>query len=103
MILSLFLLIALNTGLTFQEPIQTVLSQFEAGKYSDAVKTLAAALTNDPKDASVHYWLARSYYEMRDYDNAIKYAESAVSLSPSNSEYYRWLGRPYGAEAEPSP
>jgi tetratricopeptide (TPR) repeat protein len=102
MIYSVFLLFALNIGWTRQEPIQTGRSQFDAGNYAGAVKTLTVAVANTPKDPAVHYWLARSYYEMRDYDNAIKHAETAVDLSPSNAEYYRWLGRAYGAKAEQS-
>src|SRR4029453_2088847 len=102
MIYSVFLLFALNIGWTRQEPIQTGRSQFDAGNYAGAVKTLTVAVANTPKDPAVHYWLARSCYEMRDYDNAIKHAETAVDLSPSNAEYYRWLGRAYGAKAEQS-
>jgi tetratricopeptide (TPR) repeat protein len=81
---------------------ETVRAAFEMGDYSGAVKTVSAALSETPKDASLHYWALRSYYELRDYDNAVTYGEKAVKLDPQNAEYTRWLGRAYGGKAEQS-
>src|SRR6266581_3127561 len=98
MIFSLLLLSAFLT----QDPIQTAHSQFDSGNYTAAVKTLTAALAQSPGDASLHYWIARSYYELRNYDEAVRHAETSVKLAPENAEYNRWLGRAYGAKADQS-
>src|SRR6476620_1178929 len=82
--------------------VEQARSEFDAGKYADAVQRLTAALSRAPKDAAVNYWLARCYYEQRQYDTAIKHAEAAVTLSPDNADYHRWLGRIYGGKAEQS-
>src|SRR5262249_53152511 len=84
------------------QAVQVARSDFDAGRYSEAVKTLTAALNLAPQEPSVHYWLARSYYEEHGYDKAITHAETATKLAPDNSEYQRWLGRAYGAKAEQS-
>ena len=84
------------------QSLELARSDFDAGRYADAVQRLTATLGRTPKDAAVNYWLARCYYEQRQYDPAIKHAETAVTLSPDNAEYHRWLGRIYGAKAEQS-
>ena len=63
-------------------PLQAARSQFDSGNYTVAVGMLMAATQQNPKDASLHYWLARSYYEIRDYEKAIKFAETVVQLDP---------------------
>jgi len=85
-----------------QPALQTAQSHFAAGRYSEAVKLLTAALDVAPQDAAVNYWLARTYYEQRNYEKAITFGEAAVKLAPENGEYQRWLGRIYGAKAEQS-
>jgi tetratricopeptide (TPR) repeat protein len=101
MILGLILSILLITP---EDSVQRARSSFDAGNYNEAVKTLTAALTPAPTDAatnaSIHYWLARSYYEQRNYDRAVDNAETAVKLAPQNAEYTQWLGRAYGGKAE---
>jgi tetratricopeptide (TPR) repeat protein len=82
--------------------VDTARAAFDAGNYSGAVKTLDSALSDAPKDPSLHYWALRSYYELRDYENAVTHGETAVKLDPQNAEYTRWLGRAYGAKAEQS-
>ena len=84
------------------QSLELARSDFDAGRYADAVQRLTAVLGRASKDAAVNYWLARCYYEQRQYDPAIKHAEAAVTLSPDNAEYHRWLGRIYGAKAEQS-
>jgi tetratricopeptide (TPR) repeat protein len=85
-----------------QHPLENAQAHFDAGRYAEAVETLSAVLQTQPKDASIHYWLARSYYEQRAYDKAVTHAESAVKLAPQDAEFQRWLGRAYGAKAEQS-
>lgn len=82
------------------QPLETAQRQFDAGKYSDAVRTLEVALAAAPQDARLHHWLARCFYELRDVDRAVMAAERAVQLDPQNSAYHLWLGRAYGRRAE---
>ena len=99
MILSLLLSVVLAAAPP-EEAIQKARSSFDSGNYTEAVKTLTAALVQSPEEASAHYWLARSYYEMRNYDKAVDHAELAVKFAPKSAEYTQWLGRAYGGKAE---
>src|SRR6058998_27491 len=100
----LFVLVLLKTssGLAATGAADTARAEFETGNYSAAVKTVTAALSQTPEDASLHFWGLRSYYELRDYGSAVTHGERAVKLEPHNAEYNRWLGRAYGARAEES-
>jgi len=73
---------------------------FSAGDYARAVVLLEAAIAQDARDASLHYWRARSEYELSHYHDAEKSARRAVVLDPHNSEYHQWLGRALGRRAE---
>ena len=66
-------------------PPDTARAQFETGDYAAAVKTVTAALSEAPQDASLHYWALRSYYELRDYNDAVTHGEKAVKLDPQNA------------------
>jgi tetratricopeptide (TPR) repeat protein len=97
MLIHLFLLAAVLVG-----PIEAAQSDFEAGRYDDAIKALLAMHQTAPEDAAVNHWLSRTYYEEKNYDLAIEYGEQAVKGASQNAEYHRWLGRAYGAKAEQS-
>ncbi len=100
---SLLISLLLTTTVTTEDLLQAARQDFEAGRYSTAVKTLTGALsTTSPQAPALHFWLARTYYEMRDFDNAVNHAETAVKLDPQNAEYNRWLGRAYGEKADQS-
>jgi tetratricopeptide (TPR) repeat protein len=81
-------------------PLVSASRQFDAGNYAQAVAILRSAVQQNAQGASLHFWLARSYYELHDFDNAIASAERAVKLAPTSSEYHDWLGRAYGGKAE---
>ena len=100
----LFVLFLLKTssGLAATGAADAARAEFETGNYSAAVKTVTAALSQTPEDASLHFWALRSYYELQDYGSAVTHGERAVKLEPHNAEYNRWLGRAYGAKAEES-
>ena len=105
MIFSVFLIsVLLNPApaAKAEASLETALSYFETGKYTEAVQTLNAELSQTPSDPRFHYWLTRSYYELQNHDKAVTHAEQAVKLAPQNAEYNRWLGRAYGAKAEQS-
>jgi tetratricopeptide (TPR) repeat protein len=94
------LLLASATGAAADGPVATAQQFFERCAYSDAIKTLRAALANASQDARIFYWLSRSAYELRDYGNAIQYGESAVRFDDRNSDYWLWLGKAYGRKAD---
>ena len=80
--------------------LQNAIRQFNSGNYSGAVSTLQAAVSANPNNAELFFWLGRSYYELHDYDNAISNGEKSVQLDPKNSDYHLWLGRAYGGKAD---
>jgi tetratricopeptide (TPR) repeat protein len=73
---------------------------YNAGSYTLAAETLQVAIAQNPKDATLHYWLGRCYFETRDFDHSISSWERAVALDSNRSEYHDWLGRAYGRKAE---
>jgi tetratricopeptide (TPR) repeat protein len=87
-------------GSTAPGTVEAARAAFEKGNYSAAVEMVTTALSNGPKDPSLHYWALRSYYELHDFERAVAHGEEAVKLDPANAEYNRWLGRAYGEKAE---
>jgi tetratricopeptide (TPR) repeat protein len=88
----------LPTGLGALAPeIETL---YNAGSYSLAAEALQAAIAQNPKDASLYYWLGRCYFEIRDFNRSISNWERAVALESNRSEYHDWLGRAYGLKAD---
>jgi tetratricopeptide (TPR) repeat protein len=73
---------------------------YSAGNYGQAAAALQAAVAQNPKDASLYYWLGRSYYEVHDFKRSIASWERAVELDPGRSDYHDWLGRAYGRKAD---
>jgi tetratricopeptide (TPR) repeat protein len=60
---------SLPTGLgAFAPEIETL---YNAGSYSSAAEALQAAIAQNPKDASLYYWLGRCYFEIRDFNRSI--------------------------------
>jgi len=83
-------------------PLEAARQQFEAGSYSEAIRTLQSAVASKPQDARLSFWIGRSYYELNDLKDASEQLERAVKLDPNDSEYHDWLGRAYGQEADRS-
>jgi tetratricopeptide (TPR) repeat protein len=81
-------------------PLEAARQQFEAGSYAAAIRTLQSAATAHPQDASLYFWMGRSYFEMKDFDDASGQLERAVKLDPNSAEYHDWLGRAYGRDAD---
>lgn len=73
---------------------------YDAGHYREVVNAIENALNANAQDASLNYWLGRSFYELHDYSRAISSLERAIALNPDLSEYHEWLGRACGRKAE---
>jgi len=73
---------------------------YNAGNYKQAADALQAAVAQNPKDASLYYWLGRGYYEAHDFGRSIPSWERAIELNPGSSDYHDWLGRAYGRKAD---
>jgi tetratricopeptide (TPR) repeat protein len=78
----------------------SIVALYSQGSYSQAADALQAAIVQHPKDASLYYWVGRSYFEIRDFNRSISSWERAVALDPGRSEYHDWLGRAYGQKAD---
>lgn len=73
---------------------------YDVGRYREAADALQVAVEQKPANASLYFWLGRSFFEMRDFSQSISSLEHAVKLGPERSEYHDWLGRAYGRRAE---
>ena len=73
---------------------------YDAGQYGRTAEALQAAVAQNPRDASLYYWLGRCYYEVRDFKRSIASWERAVELDSGRSDYHDWLGRAYGRKAD---
>ena len=77
-------------------------TRFNAGQYHQAIEALQTAVKRNPTDASLEYWLGRSFFEIHDFTQSISSFEQAVKLDPNRSEYHDWLGRACGRKADES-
>jgi tetratricopeptide (TPR) repeat protein len=75
---------------------------FNAGQYHQATESLQTAVRQNPKDASLEYWLGRSFFEIHNFTQSISSFEQAVKLDPNRSQYHDWLGRACGRKADES-
>jgi tetratricopeptide (TPR) repeat protein len=108
LILAVMLTAALSARLGRALPVSldalpaSIAALYSQGSYSQAADALQAAIVQRPKDASLYYWVGRSYFEIRDFNRSISSWERAVALDPGRSEYHDWLGRAYGQKADES-
>ncbi len=54
---------------------------YNAGNYRQAADALQGAITQNPRNASLYYWLGRCYFEVRDFKRSISTWERAVDLA----------------------
>jgi tetratricopeptide (TPR) repeat protein len=85
-----------------QDSLAEAQREYNAGRYTRAVDTLALATAKSPDDAPLHFLLGQSYYQLREYTRAAASFERSIQLVPKNSEYHDWLGKAYGRRAEGS-
>ena len=75
-------------------------ANYEQESLGDAIKFLAEAEKEDPKNAEVPYMIARAYSDMMNYKQAIPYFQKALVLDPKNSRWMYELGLMYYANHE---
>jgi tetratricopeptide (TPR) repeat protein len=93
---------ALTTVIAFaQTPTEDGIRLFKEGKQAEAKPLLVKAVTDNPKDAAAHAYLALVLRNVdHDFDKAIEHAEQAVALADGNADYHFWLGSCYIAKAQ---
>lgn len=79
--------------------LRTAQRAYEASDYNKAVQILQGAAEKNPRDAEIHFLLAKSHFELRHYDAAASSVEKALAIAPDNSVYHEWLGRSLGEKA----
>src|SRR5258706_12840355 len=57
---------------------------YEAGKYREASIQFSNALQIDPKDADLHYELAKTLFKLESWNNAYRELGRAIDLNPDN-------------------
>ena len=72
---------------------------YDASDYTRAAQLLQTAVAQNPGDAQLHLFLAKTYFELQQHDAAITSAERAVALDPQSSLCHEWLGKAYGEKA----
>ncbi len=92
----------LATGTHAQSAVDSARKLFDAGEFKNAEALLHAEISKSPRDAALHYWLAKCAFELYDDDLAVSSAERAVELDPKNAEYHYFLGTTSGYKAEHS-
>ena len=99
-VLALIFGMVVAAGAASSPPLQEIERQFNAGRYADAMRALESAISQSPRDARLHFWMARNAYEAMQFDLAVSAAERACQLEPANSEFHLWLARSLGRKAE---
>jgi tetratricopeptide (TPR) repeat protein len=96
------LLIALPQAASAAQPdaVARARADFDAGRYGEAVRTLEPVAAENPKDATIHYWLGRARLETHDFRGAVEALAQSVAVSPDNADYRRWLARAQGEIAD---
>src|ERR1700730_15400875 len=91
-----------GVALKQEEGLEAGRQAFEASDYAKAIRLWQAAVTADPANGEIHWWLTQAYFDLQEHDAAVKSGEKAVNIDPDNSRYHEWLGRAYGQKAEHS-
>jgi tetratricopeptide (TPR) repeat protein len=69
---------------------------FNAHRYADARRELAATVREHPNDARAYHYLGRLAMHETRFRDATTHLERAAALEPSVADHYVWLGRAYG-------
>jgi tetratricopeptide (TPR) repeat protein len=80
-------------------PLDAARDDLQAGRADEALRKLAEAVRQSPRDAEAYNLTCRTYLAEELWDEAIAAGEQAVQLAPTNSVCHMWLGRAYGEKA----
>jgi DNA-binding winged helix-turn-helix (wHTH) protein/TolB-like protein/tetratricopeptide (TPR) repeat protein len=58
------------------------------GKLEEAIETFKSALSLDPQEVRLRWWIGETYRAMRKYVEANNYLEQAVSMAPDQAVYW---------------
>ena len=62
-------------------------SQYELENYGEAVKQLTLAEKVDPRNAEIHYYLARSYMDQSNYKQSAAAFERAITIDTTHAQW----------------
>jgi tetratricopeptide (TPR) repeat protein len=79
--------------------LEAARDDLQAGRADEALRKLAEAVRQSPRDAEAFNLTCRTYLAEELWDEAIAAGEQAVQLAPTNSACHMWLGRAYGEKA----
>jgi tetratricopeptide (TPR) repeat protein len=96
---SLLLFFLLSLGSLRAANLTEAVRYYERGEFQRAAESLASSSQTSPDNASIHFWLGKSYMKLHKWDDAVRELEMAVQLDPARSDYHLWLGRAYGEKA----
>ena len=71
--------------------------QYDQENYGDAIKTLNAALNEEPLNGDIPYMIARSYADMQNYKESIPFLQKAITLDPVKTNWIYELALIYYA------
>ena len=87
---------------------QEAANEFEGGNYPKAISLLKQAVTENPNDAEIYYWLGYythylcydsrplTGYDERWSDKILEYLNKAITLNPKYGDAYYFIGAEYG-------
>lgn len=90
-----FLLLSLPAGAESGLNLQPGLDLFDGGKYPEAQAFFQKLSLGHPENATVAYYMGRSYYQSSQIKKAVESMEKAVKLDARNAEYHYLLGMAY--------
>ena len=73
---------------------------YSRGEFRRAAEILSQRVEYSTEDATLRFWLGKSYYRLRHWNDAIRELERASQIQPANGLYHLWLGRAFGKKAE---
>ncbi len=94
-----YLFVFVPISLFGQSALEKASSLFEARKYDEAEKVLAAIPEKSADYAGAQYYLGRIAFNQKEFDDAQDYFEEAVEVNDKVADYHNWLGNTYGTIA----
>ena len=67
-------------------------SNYELGRYTEAIPDFDQAISIDPNNAYTYYWRGLAKYGLRQYSQAIDAFDLAINRDPTDTYFYHWRG-----------